>query len=370
MRHTFNQRAFTALFLAIALGCSGGGKKPGPVPPGGSGGDEGGAGGGGGPGGAGPSGGSGGSTGGAGGGSGGAAGAGGSAGGSGGSAGGAGGSTADASAPKADGGGAEAGPSACGGIGQVCCASNTCTAGAPMMGGGPAGTTVLELVASGGNPYMYFASKDLLPIDGPDSGYITDMGTHFQFVLHQNGAEEIVSSGAQRQRNELTVNPGNPAMYKGTKGTTMTYQWRFRLDVMNANPTWCDIFQIKQHGPLGVAPYMAFEANKSELTIDTQKLGVVARTPLSNIMGIWMNAQVSIHYDDAGSLSLSIKKDDGTSVMSYTNNSVDMWDNDVDFVRPKWGLYRNKANGARDATINYNNMKIIRGGTGPSCTCR
>ena len=84
-----------------------------------------------------------------------------------------------------------------------------------------------------------------------------------------------MSSGAQRQRNEVTVNPGNPAMYKGTKGDTMSYTWRFKLDEMNANPTWCDIFQIKQHGPLGVAPYMALEANKSNLNVDTEKLGVV-----------------------------------------------------------------------------------------------
>ena len=60
--------------------------------------------------------------------------------------------------------------------------------------------------------------KNLLPIDGPSSGYITDDGTSFLFVLHQNGAEETVSSGAQRQRNEVTVNPGNPAIYKGIKG--------------------------------------------------------------------------------------------------------------------------------------------------------
>ena len=48
---------------------------------------------------------------------------------------------------------------------------------------------------------------------------------------------------------------------------------------MNADPTWCDIFQIKQHGPLGVAPYMAFEADKDNLTLDTEKLGVVRTHP-------------------------------------------------------------------------------------------
>src|SRR5439155_5491870 len=87
--------------------------------------------------------------------------------------------------------------------------------------------TVLQLQANGSNPYTYFASKNLTPIDGPSSGYITDSGSYFRFVLHQDGAEETVSSGALRQRNELTVNPENPDAYKGFPGDTMSYTWRF-----------------------------------------------------------------------------------------------------------------------------------------------
>ena len=248
-----------------------------------------------------------------------------------------------------------------------------CSAGTPMMsGGGEAGQVVLELKASGGNPYQLFAMKDLLPIDGPSSGYITDTGEAFVFVLHQNGAEETVSSGAQRQRNEVTVNPGNPAIYKGTKGTTMTYTWRFKLVEMHAQATWCDIFQIKQHGPLGVAPYMALEANGNNLEVDTEKLGKVRTIPLSAIMNVWIDARVTLKYDDAGSIDLLLKKDDGTTVLSYSNPRADFWDTTVDFVRPKWGLYRNKRAGAGEAAIHYNEMRIIRGGPGGpgTCSCR
>ena len=228
---------------------------------------------------------------------------------------------------------------------------------------------VLELKASGSDPYAYFASKDLLPIDGPASGFITDTGTSFQFVLHQTGADEIVSSGAHRQRNELTVNPGNPAMYKGMHGDTMSYTWRFRLDKMNANPTWCDMFQVKQHGTLGPAPFMALEANKGDLTLDTQRLGVVTRVPLSVILGVWINASVTAKFTEAGSLSVSLKKDDGTMVLSYMNNNINLWGAGLDFIRPKWGFYRNAAAGAGDAQIQYNDMKIIRGTIGGAATC-
>jgi hypothetical protein len=275
--------------------------------------------------------------------------------------------------PPADAAAGEASTGACGMLAQACCAGDTCMAGAPTPNTGtPGGMTVLELKANGGDPYKQVAEKNLLPIDGPDSGYIFDDGTSFLFVLHENGAEETVSSGARRQRNEVTVNPGNPAIYKGMKGDTMSYTWRFRLEKMNANPTWCDIFQIKQHGPLGVAPYMAFEANKSNLEIDTEKMGVIRSIPLSAIMNVWINASVTIKYADQGSLAFTLKKDDGTTILSYSNDNADMWDTTVDFVRPKWGLYRNKRDGAGEAAIRYNNMKIIRGtvGTAAGCTCR
>jgi hypothetical protein len=75
-----------------------------------------------------------------------------------------------------------------------------------------------------------------------------------------------------------------------------------------------------------------------------------------------------------GTVSLSLKKEDGSDLLSYQSNNVDMWDTNVDFVRPKWGLYRNKATGAGEAAIQYNDMKIIRGtvstSAAPACTCQ
>jgi hypothetical protein len=261
----------------------------------------------------------------------------------------------------------------CGMAGQMCCPGNTCSGGAMPMttGGGGGGMTVLELHASGSDPYKYFASKDLLPIDGPDSGYIFDQGDSFRWVMHQTGAEETVSSGAKRQRNELTVNPGNPARYKGMHGDTMSYTWRFKLTKMNADPTWCDIFQVKQYGTLGPAPFMALEANKGDLTLDTQRLGVVTKVPLSTIMGMWIHASVTARYSETGSLQVTLKKEDGTVVLSYKNDNINLWGAGLEFVRPKWGFYRNQRAGAGEAEIFYNDMTIIRGtiGTG-NCTCK
>jgi hypothetical protein len=117
---------------------------------------------------------------------------------------------------------------------------------------------------------------------------------------------------------------------------------------------------------------MALEANKGDLTLDTQRLGVVTKVPLSAILGIWINASVTAKYTEAGSLSVMLKKDDGTMVLSYKNDNINLWGDGLDFIRPKWGFYRNQRDGAGEAEIHYNDMKIIRGtvGSGGGCTCK
>jgi hypothetical protein len=263
------------------------------------------------------------------------------------------------------------GPAACGLAGKACCGGNTCMGGSrPVLTpGGSTETTVLQLRASGGDPYAYFRAMNLWPIDGPDSGYITDTGMSFLFVLHENGAEETVSSGALRQRNELTVNPGNPMIYKAVKGDTITYAWRFRLERVNAQPTWTDFFQVKQHGTTGTGPYMAFEADKANFNVKTARSGIVRTIPLAAVMGLWIDARVTLTFDDAGPAIVTLKKvDDGTTVLSYSG-VLDLWDTTIDFVRPKWGFYRNKAAGAGEAAIHYNDMRIIRHSPGGSCAC-
>jgi hypothetical protein len=263
------------------------------------------------------------------------------------------------------------GPAVCGLAGQVCCGGNTCMGGSrPVITpGAPTETTVLHLRASGGDPYAYFEAMKLSPIDGPDSGYITDMGTSFLFVLHENGAEETVSSGALRQRNELTVNPGNPTIYKALKGDTITYAWRFRLERVNAGPTWTDFFQVKQHGTTGTGPYMAFEADKANFNVKTARAGIVRTIPLATVLGVWIDARVTLTFDQAGAAAVTLKKvDDGTTVLSYSG-VLQLWDTTIDFVRPKWGFYRNKSPGAGEAAIHYNDMRIIRHFPGGPCAC-
>jgi hypothetical protein len=98
---------------------------------------------------------------------------------------------------------------------------------------------------------------------------------------------------------------------------------------------------------------------------------VVAMVPLSTIMGVWLNAAVTAKFSEQGSLQVSIKKDDGTVLANYKNDNINLWGDGLDFVRPKWGFYRNQRDGAGEAEIFYNDMKIIRG-TIPSgsCTCK
>ena len=97
--------------------------------------------------------------------------------------------------------------------------------------------------------------------------------------------------------------------------------------------------------------------------MDTQRLGVVAKVPLSAIMNVWINASVTAKYSDdrLGSRHAEERGRTRCCLHQQQHQSVGRR---LDSVRPKWGLFRNKAAGAGEAAIHYNDMKIIRGAVG------
>ena len=86
---------------------------------------------------------------------------------------------------------------------------------------------------TGQNAYQIFKSylgSD--PVDGPDSGYITEtyasgVGNVFEFYAPADGMYD--GSNTDRQRNEIKVYGSSPSNLKATEGSTFTYQWKFKV---------------------------------------------------------------------------------------------------------------------------------------------
>ena len=63
----------------------------------------------------------------------------------------------------------------------------------------------------------------------------------------------------------------------------------------------------------------------------------------------------------SGTYSITIKKiEDGTELLSYSNNNINNWRPEAEFVRPKWGVYRslNSVEDLRDEEVLFADFSV------------
>jgi len=79
---------------------------------------------------------------------------------------------------------------------------------------------------------------------------------------------------------------------------------------------------------------------------------------------VWVEAFEQITYSFTGKYSIVIKTlDGGTTLLSYSNDNIDMWRTGTTFSRPKWGVYRslNSASFLRDEQVLFDRFCIAKG---------
>jgi hypothetical protein len=191
------------------------------------------------------------------------------------------------------------------------------------------------------------------------------VGPYFYFVLHYPAdLDKTNTKNTDRQRNEIKVYDGSNNNLKGYKDKTFTYRWKFKPDSeMKVSDRFFHLFQIKSTGS-GQAPLLTLTPrnnNKMELihTDSKGKGSVLATADWSKIKGSWIQASVTATFSHKGALSVTLKTLDGTTLMSYSSTNIDIWMNDNEFIRPKWGIYRGLTNGLNDAKVSFANFEII-----------
>jgi hypothetical protein len=97
----------------------------------------------------------------------------------------------------------------------------------------------------------------------------------------------------------------------------------------------------------------------------------LAEAPLAPFLGQWVEAYERIYYNHSsaegastpGQYSIVINRlSDGATLLSYSNNDVDMWRVGTTVIRPKWGIYRslNNAQQLRDEQVKFSNFCIAK----------
>ena len=226
---------------------------------------------------------------------------------------------------------------------------------------------VLEADDSG-NTYELINSVFALPnrnvVEVPDCNH-SAFGNHidevfdaelnknvFRFHIHVEPDNDRCKK-EDRQRNEIKTYKGSPENLKATIGEKVEYKWKFRLsENFKPSSNFTHIHQIKSvGGPFDSKPLYSItlrKGNPDKLELRHAKMAsqtTIKKTDLSPFKGTWVEVTEVIDFGSNKSYSIEIKRiSDGSCLFSYTNSNISNWQEDAEFARPKWGIYRSLKN--------------------------
>lgn len=227
-----------------------------------------------------------------------------------------------------------------------------------------------------GNTYSLIESKGF-GVENPDCQH-SSFGPHvtevfdntlnkFVFVFHSHHLlDNDRCTNEDRTRMEIKGGSGSPADLQHTSGQTAHYRWKFRLDAgFKPSSRFTHIFQIKaidgdDGAPLITITPRAGSPEKMQIIHSTGSesggLGTVTQVDLAPFKGQWVEAYVKYKSSEgaAGTFEITLKRmSDGATLLSYSNNSLDMWRTGASYNRPKWGVYRGKDAALRDEEVRF-----------------
>jgi hypothetical protein len=176
-----------------------------------------------------------------------------------------------------------------------------------------------------------------------------------------------------RQRLEIKTDGSSPAYVRGFLNDSVQYRWKFKLpDGFQPSPNFTHIHQIKAGDGDSGAPIITLTPRAGSpnllqiIATDSNGNGsTLFQTDLTPFVGVWLEAFEQVTYSHAGKYSVVIKTlNGGTTLLSYSNDNIDMWRTGTTFCRPKWGIYRslNSQSFLRDEQLRFDRFCIAKGG--------
>ena len=193
----------------------------------------------------------------------------------------------------------------------------------------------------------------------------------FVFHIHVEPDDDRCSN-FDRQRLDIKTDGGSPAYVKGFLDDSVSYRWKFKLPAgFQPSPNFTHIHQIKAGDGDSGAPIITLTPRAGTpnllqiIATDSQGRGTTFfQTELAPFVDVWLEAFEQITYSHAGKYSVVIKTlEGGETLLSYSNDNIDMWRIGTTFSRPKWGIYRslNSQSYLRDEQLLFDRFCIAKG---------
>jgi len=190
----------------------------------------------------------------------------------------------------------------------------------------------------------------------------------FRFIAHKTPDNDRCQN-FDRQRTEIKTYGSSPDNLKAHEGETVEYKWKFKIPTdFQVSPNFTHLHQIKSvDGPYASIPMITLTGRKA--TPDRLELrytpvadqNTIQTVDLDLLRGHWLDVTETIHFSNSGSYSITIKKvSDNSTLLSYSNTNIDMWQDGASFARPKWGIYRSLINidDLQDEEVLFNDFSI------------
>jgi hypothetical protein len=193
--------------------------------------------------------------------------------------------------------------------------------------------------------------------DHIDEVYDSSLGDYaFRFYIHVTPDNDRCIK-FDRQRNEIKTYDKSPANLLGIEGEKVIYTWAFKLaDGFQSSPNFTHIHQLKSVGgsyssmPMYTLTTRKGTPDRLELRYaETATQITLKQTPLSPMIGTWVEVTEKIEYATTGFYSIEMtNKSTGQQLFYYDNTDAAApkinWRPGGSFVRPKWGIYRSLIN--------------------------
>ncbi|MDP2884462.1 MAG: hypothetical protein Q8P51_05495 [Ignavibacteria bacterium] len=197
----------------------------------------------------------------------------------------------------------------------------------------------------------------------------------FAFTLHRDKDDDRCIN-TDRQRCEIETDAHSPEDMQGSRGETHAYRWKFKLDSgFQPSPNFCHIHQIKADSgaPDSGAPLITITPrygtpNKLQVIFTAPKgergSGTLKEVDLEAFLGVWVEACERARYDRRGSYDLVIRRvSDDSVLLSYHNDTLNLWREGSNFNRPKYGIYRSLKSKTylRDESVRFADFSLAEG---------
>lgn len=184
----------------------------------------------------------------------------------------------------------------------------------------------------------------------------------FSFYIHAAIDDDRgLANVTDRQRNEIKTGPHSPASLIAQEGETLLMKWKFKLPSgLLTTSKFSHIHQLKgmdnAAGNADVSlPVITLTCytisgsgrkvlrllhnDRTDLTTtSSKKLKEVEQT---DFLGEWVEVVERVKFGANGTYAITITRmRDNKSLLSYSNDNIDMWRTGSSGLRPKWGIYR------------------------------